>query len=345
MSLGATDISVSAIMTETGLSSGNVSALVGASNLNKYSFYAPGSLSVDANYDVVLTPPASNYKLGDFRLYNHSALTPGAQSNYTQNWGPGASDFDFAVSWFPQNMNIKCFAVPGDYVTMDFYPTATDRTNQTNRIKRQITAITFNSITPLTGHTRQPYYQASSTQAPVWIYGYPYAGLSDPNTTIYMETYISDLTGNRKINLGTRSNNYTIVTFHKNQIPYITKSGNITPVPSGYTSAWIEITSGLTLCDTSGNLSQTFGGSTFGFYARIRSVYGANYRIIEQTACTVTLTLRGESQTVYSSPLNYNGSATYISGTLSNGKTWAYDDAATITATATFPTTPNYTTC
>jgi len=345
MALPQTDITTAAVGTYIGLASGNVSTLCAKTGLNKYSFYAPGQLSVDANKDVVLTPPSGGYKLGDFRLYDKLALTPSAQANYQQNWGPALTNYTFAVSWFPQNMNIKDFSISGDYVTMNFYSTATDRTNEANRRFQQINSISYSAITPLVGHSRTTSYNAGSTQAPVYINNFPVSGLTTPDQILYLETFISDIAGNRKINLGVRANNYTTVTMHQSQTPYMVRSGNITPVPTGYTASWIEITPASTLCDTATNLNQTFGGTTYSFYARIRGVYSAANRIMQQSTCSVTLTLRGDAQVVKSTVLNYSGSATLISGTLSNGKTWAYDDVATITCSATFPTTPLYTTC
>lgn len=343
MALGTTNINTTNVGSEIGSSSHLFSALVGASGLNKYSFYAPGSLSVDANKDVVLTPPASNYKLGEFRNYNHSSLTPSPQTNFTKNWGPSAGNFDFAVAWYPQAINIKCFAVPGDYVTMNFYPSATDRTNETNRIKQQITAITYNADTPLTGHSRQATYRANSTQAPVWIYGYPYGGLADPDTTIYMETFISDVAGNRKINLGVRANNYTTVTFHKNQPPYVYGTPNITPPPSGYTVAIPAVHSAATPICTTSQVAQTFNSTSYSFYVKIRGINGGQTRMLQATSATVTLTVQGQSQTVYTGALSYT-SGQLCSGTLSNSKAWAYGDAGQVSITG-VTWGANYTLC
>jgi hypothetical protein len=332
MSLGLTNITISDVKTEIGSSSNSVSALVGAPGLNKYSFYAPGSLAVDASKNVTLTPPTSNYKLGDFRSYNDSALTPSAQVDYTQNWGPSAADFDFAVSWFPQNMNIKAFVEPADYVTMDFYPTSLDRTNETNLIKRQCASILYDDIIPLAGHTRQVTKQAYSTQAPVWVYSYPTGGLSDPDTSIYMETYISDLTSVKKINLGIRNNNYTTIKFHKNQIPYIYGGGNVPYHPSGWTSVFPEVSiSSTPVCSFAPQLDMTFGSSTIDFYIVARGIYGLQQKIIDVTDCSVMLTIDGSTQKLYSGPISYSA-GTHIDTTLSiSGGTWAYDDIGAIT--------------
>jgi hypothetical protein len=164
MSLPTTNLAVSAVRAETGVDSYSVATLVGASGLNAYSFYGPGTLDVDANYDVVLTPATSPYKLGDFRAYNHSSKTPRVQSDYDLWYSSGDSTITFMMAWFPEGMNIKEFAEPGDYVTLNFYPSSNDRANEGTQMHQEILPITFNEITPLVGHTRDTGYRAGSTQ-------------------------------------------------------------------------------------------------------------------------------------------------------------------------------------
>ena len=332
MALGLTNITISDVKTEIGSSSNSVSALVGATGLNKYSFYAPGSLNVDGSYNVTLTPPTSNYKLGDFRSYNDSALTPLAQVDYTQNWGPGAGAFNFTVSWFPQNMNIKAFVIPGDYVTMNFYANETNRTNEAGLLKQEVTLITYNAITPLAGHTRQVSQQAYSTQAPITINNFPDGGLSDPDTSIYMETFISDLAGNRKINLGIRENNYTTIKFHKNQIPYIYGGGNVPSPPFGWTAIFPEVSiSSTPVCSFASQLDMTFGSSTIDFYIVARGIYGLQEKIIDVTDCSVMLTIDGSTQKLYQGAISYSAGE-HIDTTLTiSGGTWAYGDEGAIT--------------
>jgi hypothetical protein len=344
MSLGNSNISLSAIKTETGLSGNKGSELVGAAGLNKYSFYAPGSLSVDGNKDVVITPPSANLKAGDFRSYNNASLTPSAQANYTQNWGPGGSTVNFTQSWFPQAKNIKEFADPGDYVTAKYYLSADDRTNEAGVIHSQIFAITFNGITPLAGHTRQTTYRANSTQT-FNVTGFPTGGLSTPDCLVYCETYISDISGNRKINLGARANNYTTITFHQSQEPYVHGVGNIPSPPSGYTAIFPELnTAGTPVCNTVSPLTQSLG-TAFSFYVKARGIYGSDQRIVAITNVDVVLTLDGVSQTIYSGALS-EAAAQLCSGTLASGGTWNYDKIGVVTfENVTIAPVPAYTTC
>jgi hypothetical protein len=204
--------------------------------LNKYSRYAPGQLDVDVNYDVTLTPPSSNYKLGDFRRYNNSAFTPGMQSPFTQNWGPGGSTIDITFGFRPEEMNIKAFVDPGDYVTVVAYNSSANRTAKTSPLISQTFTISWNAHTPLVGHTRQVYYVANTGSSGnlVTINNVPVAS---GNSTIYLETFISDLAGNRKINFGVRANNYLDVNTHQRQAPYVYGANNNFPTtPPGYTA-------------------------------------------------------------------------------------------------------------
>lgn len=363
MALGTTDITTAAVKTEIGSASNQISVLVGAAGLNKYSRYAPGTLSVDGSQNIVLTPPTSNFKLGDFRSYNHTAPAPYVTTGTTFYFGPGAGNCDFSMTWRPEGLNIAAFSqngidsgtTPAHYhVTIKLYSDPTDRINRTNALASGTFGIDMVSHTPLVGHSRSSQMSVNyvpDTAEP----GNVDRATSQPckltisrsgDQTVYGEIFISDISGNPLINWGTSvSANYFTFYSHERVNPYLYRSGNITPVPSGYTGAWIEVTDNSTLCNTGSNITQTYGLSSFSFYARIRSMYGSQPRVIEQSSCTVTLTLRGDAQTVYSSPLNYSGSATQITGTLSNGKTWQYDDKAVITCTASFPTTPLYTTC
>jgi hypothetical protein len=236
MALGDYNISTTAVGTEIGNSSHTLSVLVGASGLNKYSRYAPGQLDVDGNYDVTLTPPVSNYKLGDFRRYNNSAFTPGMQSPFTHYWGPGGTTDDITFGFRPEEMNIKAFVAPGDYVTVKVYPSAPDRVAQTNLIKTQIFPISWNVHTPLTGHTRQVFYVANTGSSGNLVTVTSLA-MTPGDSVLYFETFISDIAGNRKINFGVRANNYLDINTHQRVAPYVHGFYNGVPAtPSGYTA-------------------------------------------------------------------------------------------------------------
>jgi hypothetical protein len=343
--LGTTDITTTAVMTEIGSNSNAVSELVGASGLNKYSYYAPGSLSVDTNKDIVLTPPAADFKLGDFRSYNHAATAPAVQADFTQGWGPSNSNFGFNISLKYEGLNINSFADPATHVTVKIYASASDRTAESNPKHTQYFAISFTSDTPLPGHTRQSATKPATTG---WhtlaVTNLDYSWLSDPNTTAYCEMYMSDSSGNRKINFGTRANNYTTITFHKAQLPYIQAGSYLSTKPSGYTVVFPEIHTASTACAETDPIQMTWNDSGFTFYVKARGVYSSEQRILELTSCTVRFNINGSYQTIYTGALSYN-QGTYITGTLTIGDgVWHYGDVGIVEIINEGYGT-NYTTC
>jgi hypothetical protein len=336
MALGTTYISVSAIQAETGLTDDNWTDLVGAAGLNKYSFYAPGQLSVDGASDVVLTPPTVNLRLGDFRLYNHTANTPAAQTNYTQNWGPAAGDFNFTIAWYPQNMNIKAFAVPGDYLTVNAYESAVNRTNEASVIFTQTTSITFSAVSPtLTDHSRtkaNPDVKASSTST-VQLTAFPYAYVLVEGTIIYFETFISDMYGARKINLGVRANGYTDITFHRSVMPYVHGQVTSYPTPPANYTFITANAYDAARCTTTG-VNQSLGTSySFNLvaYALYNDGGGNIYRTVRLPVCYAKLTVDGVD-TILLNGTELADTGQSCSGTLTGG-TFNYDDIGVVTFT------------
>ena len=345
MSLPTTNVTISAIKTETGLTSNNVSGLVGASGLNKFSFYAPGSLSVDVNKNTVLTPPSSGYKQGDFRQYNHT--TAPSVFSIDHDWGPGGTTFDVVHPWTPNQMNIWEYAIPGDYVTIKYYLSDSDRLAEINLLKTSDEALTFGTITPLTGHTRSTTKRIVSTQLPE-VLGVPTGTLTKPNDIIYAEHYISDLANNRKINIGaTRSSGFSTVLTHERSLPFISRIDNIIPVPSGYTAIFPDLhTSSFPVCSNTAEITQTFGGSTFNFYIKARGIFSTEDRIVAVQDCSVMLTINSVSQKIYQGSLSHH-TGTLCSGSLTvGGGTWSYDEIGYISiVNASFATTPLFTVC
>lgn len=324
MALGTTNISTTAVGTEIGVISNVITDLVGAVSLNPYSFYGPGFLSVDVNKDVVITPPVDNFKLGDFRSYDHTSETPHAQADCTLNWGPGGVEFNSVISWFPNGMNIKEFAVSGDYVTFSFYSTVEDRVAGTNVVHSFTTTILFNDITPLVGHTRTTNKRANSTQTPM------VTGIPTTYATLYCDTFISDISGTRLINLGTKTNGYTTITLVENELPYVYGFNNSgSPVcPEHYTfiSARIYGTPGLPCAENTVNQSL---GTTYSFNLAAYGLYndgeGVNeFRTIRLPICYAKLTVDG-NDTILMDGEELADTGQYFTGELTAG-TFNYND-------------------
>jgi hypothetical protein len=327
MSLGNSNISLSAIKTETGLSSNKGSELVGASGLNKYSFYAPGSLSVDSNKDIVLTPPAPNMKAGDFRSYNNSAVKPSTLTpGLNLTWGPGGAYCSFVMNYKLEGLNLYAFAYRGDYITMDFYASTADRSAGSNLKHRQSFVIPIVSDTPLIRHTRQSAYKPSTTG---WIQcnitGFDTTWLSSI-TDIYVDTYISDSSHNRKINFGEAiTDGYSSLVLQENVYPRISTQNTNNPVPpSGYTVIFPQISAGeVPVCSYGSSLDQALGQS-YSFNIVAKGIYGSSGRIVAIDSTDIILTLDGVRTVCATGVALSYGSGYYCSGTLAGGGTWNY---------------------
>ena len=142
MALGDNDISTTSVGAEIGQPSiDTVSGLVGYNALNKYSRYSPGVLGVDINKNVILTPPTSDYKLGDYRRYDHSAAAPAFQAIGTQNHNPGTTTRTITQPIAMNELNLAAISnngintsvTPWQYrIRANMYASSTDRANETN---------------------------------------------------------------------------------------------------------------------------------------------------------------------------------------------------------------------
>ena len=345
MALGPKNITTNIVAGEIGVSSTNISVLVGASGLSKYSYYAPGSLSVDINGDIVLTPPDKSFKLSDFRNYDHNAPPPAVQTDFTLNWGPDLQPFNFNLAYKLEGLNVKAFENPADYITVKIYLSAGDRETETNAIHQQIFALQFVGDIALAFHTRQSALKPlTSGWQLVSVVGFDPLFLAGTTTVAYCEMYLSDVAGNRLINFGSRINNFTSITFQKIQQPQIRPGTYLSTKPAGYTVVFPEIHTTSLACSSTNPILMTWNDSGFSFYVKARGVYQSSQRILEVTSCEVRLTIGGSYQTVYTGALSYS-QGTYITGTLSLGDgVWGNGDVGIIEiVNAVYGS--NYTTC
>ena len=349
MALGTTNITTTNVGTEIGSSSRVVSVLVGASGLNKYSYYAAGQLGVDGSKNITLTPPTSNFKLGDFRLYDNSAVPPAPQAAITKNYGPSSGAFSFTIVYMLSTLNIKAFTTPADYVTVKCYSSSADRIAESNVKFTQTFAISYISDTPLAGHSRLSATKPSTTgwQA-VTLTSFSDAWLTN-NCIGYFDTYLSNISGTRVINFGTSvSAGYTNITFHLYSIPYLYGLNTNTPTaPAGYTVVFPTVSASATpVCSYSNSINQTFGGTTYDFYVVAKAVYVGGTRIVGLTSTNIILTKGGVRTTCATGVAIGYTTGYHCTGTLASGGTWGYDDTGTVTfESATIPSVPSYTQC
>ena len=335
MALGSTNITTAAANIEMGSPltfPRNFSALCGYTGQNQYSFRGNGNLKVDSNkivsIDYTTMPP---YKLGDFRLYNHSASTPIPQANYVQKWGPGGATVDFSISVTPYEMNIlnaaSAYSSSALRWCFKIYTSSASRITGTSPIQTIYSAITWNSVS-LSGHTRTQTQQAGSTQV------VSLTGVSTSYSTLYVDTYVSDISGNRLVTLGTSiASGYTDITMTESLYPTLDGGAFVTPVPTGYTNMFPIIHSASTPVCTDSILTQTNGDTTYDFYLAMKGVYGTGTRIPLIDDCTISLKVGGSSAVIVSSTALAYASKNHFTGTIPSGLSggnFSYDEVWTV---------------
>ena len=167
------------------------------------------------DYHIQTTSPAKGYGLAMTVDSNFDGLDYDGVAFNTSTPSIGAFEYPTGPSttvnsnilWYPEALNIKSFTTYGDYVTFKFYTSSANRTAETSSVLIFTAPIVYNTITTLSGHTRTTTQQAASPQT-VYVTGIP-----STYSTLYMDTFISDSSGNRLINLGTKANGYTTITF------------------------------------------------------------------------------------------------------------------------------------
>ena len=335
--LSTTDLTISAIKTALGSSGNSLSVLNKDSGINKWSFYRPGSISANATTKLVeLTADTTPYKMGDFRRYNHTALTPHAAADYTQNWGPGGSTMSVTLATYIERLNVKEL-VPSTtmYFTVDYYLSSANRAAKTSRQRRQTFLLNLSTETPPAGHTNNQTQAPSSSFQLLTDTGVPTSILTKPNDVLYCDTYISDLSSTELIRF---DDSYTDISTHEVANPITSKAwGNWTPVPAGYTFIATAVTnssSNGTGVDFTETIDTTYGL----FYWFVYGLKGTHYYRIGDAVVTTVLRIAGKTDTpiltagaLKTAASNSNESA---SGTLAGGASWAYDDEGDIVITA-----------
>lgn len=305
---------------------------------NKYSFYGPGVLTVDTSKNLVLTPPSNNDKLGDFRSYNHSAVTPGGANDFTWNWGPGGINTSPGIVSLPIEMNALFANANALYITYKAYLSIANRAAETSLYDSYTELATYNTITALIGHTRTQTKRIASTNIGQFV-NLSTTGLTTPNDFIYLDTYLSDASGNRLVNLGAVADGYTTITMHEQQAPQINASGLCSSRP-GYTGSHSAVDNTTARCGEVA-VAMTFGSTAYSFYLRAIGYVSGAYNIAP-TNCSVTLVhyngsggIRESKLLTSSVTLSRNNGVQFSSavyGALAN--TWGYDDYGVVNIVA-----------
>ncbi len=362
MALPSTSITTAAVGAEISSSSHSVGTLVGAAGLNKYSLYAPGTIGPDANEDLIITPPTSNYKLGDFRLYDHSAAAPAwvAPPSGFLYYGPGSvanPTFSIIMNW----LNIACSTVHSEiidssgtpwqyYLTLDVYNTDPARTTGTSPVKTWTIAINMvnSGFTVLSGHSRDMSGKyIMNTGANLF---YPDDIAVSGTCTRYFEAYFSDGFGARKMNFGTRGAGYPgyiDIEFRENQAPVAYSGSNFNAVgqsnppdttiggtPYSWTYAAPQICSTGTRLTTDSPITMPYSADV-DFYIKILGITNGAARTNGVTSADIYLDY-GPNGNDYADLLATgvswaaDSNGYQINTTLGGGRTWQYNWTGTV---------------
>jgi hypothetical protein len=350
MALGDTNINTTNVGAEIGSSSNSVTGLVGNGALNKFSRYAPGTLGVDASKNITLTPPTSDYKLGEFRRYSHTTAKPTFQILSAQTHYSGTTTMtivqpiamnELNLQMFPSN-GINTGVTPNQYhLRINMYSSSTDRTNESN-VLQTFYPIAVNMVahTPLTGHSRQPSY-VMNTGASGNLITLTNVNCGSGTVTRYFDFFFCDQFGsNRLVNFGNKSDGYVDIEFREYVNPYLQGGATVT-APAGTTAAFPELhTASSPKCAVTNNVNMTQGSSSYTFYMGMHVISGANTYLYSTTASVnvrmtrVHPTLGSENKIIASNIAFANNAKTQFTSTLSGwttlGNTWNYDEVVTI---------------
>lgn len=270
MALGTSNINITSICSELGISVGNnrtFTSLTRHASINKWSFRRPGSISPNTSTKLIeLTAPSNNDKLGDFREYNHSATAPNVEGDYTHKWGPGGATTDLQFTITPSQLNIK--EIGYDYYTFKLYSSSANRASKTSPIKTEIVSIDYSAVSAPPGHTNNQTQKPDSPQV------IDITAVSTSYSTIYMDSYISDISGNEQARF---DDSYTDITMIEYEQPLmratqLIDSGDLPAgnSPDGFpwtvTGSRFQIYTASTPKDSSSDVNQTFGSSSYSFY-------------------------------------------------------------------------------
>jgi len=316
--------------------------LVTSASINKYSFARPRPISLSSKA-VVIDAKTTDVLLGDFRRYNHTAGTPIAANDYTQNRNPTGSTFTIGLTTYIYELNIKELNSATTDWNVDMYLSASDRANQINKHHSWNGAIAWTTVTPLTGHSNQQTQKPVGAFQALVISDVPTAGLTDEDV-IYCDVWLGTSGGIEHIRF---ADTYTDVTIHKTLDPITSKVGPNVSV-TGYTFAYGVVTTGAST-KASADKSQSNGSTTYGTAGdplRWYLVGGKGspiryYRIgdIDVTVNHVIKNPEGgttqNTTQIHNGVLNTAGASSNQSdnGTLGSSYSWAFDDNADLEIT------------
>jgi hypothetical protein len=229
--VGSTYISLAAMAALVGESVEEVYDVCENNNQNKWSFYRGKRIRANASTRLVELVGVSPRRLGDFRGYDENALepTPFNSGGSTINWGPSGGTTDVVAFVNLQALNVKEIAYYDsqsyDYVQIDLYSSAANRTAGTPIVSRQKFAISYSTISPHVDCSIDKYGITQQVNSPQLI---TLTGIPTTYSHLYADTYITNSAGTRKITLDTPYSDWDM---HQLSNPII-KSTAIQAIPT-----------------------------------------------------------------------------------------------------------------
>jgi hypothetical protein len=324
---GSTNISQNAMVTLVGASTGTgLKALCQHANVNISSWYRSKPVTVNSSTKLLEagTPRTSNYKLGDFRRYNHIAATSSVVYNSTPDnflsYGPGTGSVSLTLAMYLERVNIMEATGTGFvYLRMEYYASSANRAARTNLLgsyHRNSTSPTDeNILTPEAGKgglTQPPGHTNNESKSPISSFVLLQDSAFDPTligdgNTLYVDAFLTTVSSTDPLmRLGTAvSHSYKDILLEEKQYPIIRKSPPfITPVCKiddgaggsiTFTFMAIKVTNssggknGVNFTESNGSTS--YGGA--GFYWYVYGQAGSNYYRIGSRKVTAVLELPG----------------------------------------------------
>jgi hypothetical protein len=344
------NVSLTSVCSELGITRGNdrtLTSLTRHASINKWSFYRPGSIAPDGSDYIQLTAPSNNDKLGDFRGYNHSAVTPYTPADYNNVWGPGGTYVTFTFLVYLNELNIKeIFPSTTPYLSVKYYMSSSNRNSQASSVRTYTVAVSLTSNSPPSGHSNNQTQKVASASQLLTDTLFQSGFLTNPDDVVYCDIYFSDSSGNQVARFGsTLADGHVDVATHERQTPWVDSVGTCVS-RSGYTGSRTEINNLASSC-TGSDVNLSIGSSSYSFYLRAVGISSGLYNI-NPTSCTVQMVhYRRQANGSYSiiqtktlgTSINLNtfskNGKQIASGTYGNmSNTFQYDDYIKVNITA-----------
>ena len=328
-----TDVSAAGLKTLLGAADWDIETLCNNAAINKFSWYTSRPKNLDANLLCELTSPAptTDRKLGDFRRYNHTALTPSIYYNpaMTKQY-IGSGTFQFIIPCRPERMNLaELSANDPMYWKTIYYLSSANRASEVSA-HGSYTDTSFNILATESGipagHTNN---QSKSPSTSLQLFTDPAfdpTGLSTPSDIVYCDTFIVNSGGTRIIRVGTAvSDSYLDITFTQVTAPYHSKTGPyVVGAPAGYTVVIPVVT---TNASSYLGIDQAYtnGDTTYSTYWYLAGLSGSTWYRLGNVGAVATISGVGATTTeIFNGTLANVGASSneFDSGTLSGSEAW-----------------------